>query len=411
MRILIFGETILPPAYLPRVMYFCSYFTEKGWSVDLVAETSEHMQYVPQKVSLFPIDYYKRKDGVLGKIEWGTKFLLDIFCDYKGRFFYRKSRSLLKGRKYDVVFCSSSFTFPLTAASRMASRLQLPLFVDLRDIAEQSPDDNHYIAHKPPKLFGNLITNIYKKVLVNRRNNVLRKATGVTSVSPWHVKTLSKYNSSTHLIYNGFDENLFIPKKITTNRFTVSYFGRIYNEQIRNPRLLLDALEKMSEKGIVSKENTVVKWFVDAQSKNVVRKIAESYHVADLMEFHDFIPPELLPDEMNKSSILLVLVNAVETTNYFGIMTTKFFEALGTNRPVVCIPDNKDNLSELIQETYCGLVSSNAGEVEKYLLGKFQEWQNSGRTEGTLAEELRLDFSRKKGAETLENLFINAIKI
>ena len=91
-------------------------------------------------------------------------------------------------------------------------------------------------------------------------------------------------------------------------------------------------------------------------------------------------------------------------------MTTKFFEALGANRPVICIPDNNDNLSEVIKNTQCGLVSSDATEVERYLQDKFSEWQQTGLTTGLLSEETRLDFSRKKGAETLEKLFENAIK-
>ena len=128
------------------------------------------------------------------------------------------------------------------------------------------------------------------------------------------------------------------------------------------------------------------------------------------MEFHNFIAPNALSDEMNKSSVLLVLCNARDTKNYFGIMTTKFFEALGTNRPVVCIPDNNDNLSHLIKETKCGLVSSDELEVEKFLIEKLEEWQQKKRTNGMLDETIRMIFSRKKGAETLEKLFITAIK-
>ncbi|HNX12138.1 MAG TPA: glycosyltransferase [Paludibacteraceae bacterium] len=410
MKILIIGEPFLPPAYLPRVRYFCSYFIEKGWKVDLVTENSEHLHYVPENVTLLPINYYKYKQGIIAKSEWAFKFLLDLCLDYKGRYFYKKSKELLSQNHYDLVFCSSSFTFPLTVAARVAEKLNRPLFVDLRDIAEQSPDDNHYIAHRPPPLLGKLITRIYKNVSINRRNRVLRLATGVTTVSPWHVQTLSKHNPYTHLIYNGFDENMFVPGKLATERFTISYFGRIYNEQIRNPRLLFSALSELNKKGMVTPENTVVKWFVDEQSRNVILNIANNYNLSGFMEFHNFITPNALSDEMNKSSVLLVLCNAKDTKNYFGIMTTKFFEALGTNRPVVCIPDNNDNLSHLIKETKCGLVSSDELEVEKFLIEKLEEWQQKKRTNGMLDETIRMNFSRKKGAETLEKLFITAIK-
>lgn len=412
MRILIFTEAILPPAYLPRVMYFCSYFVEKGWDVDLVVETTEHLQYVPEKVTLLSIDYYKNKKRFLNKIEWVVKFLLDVFCDYKGRYFFRNSKELFCEKQYDLVFCSSCFTFPLTTAQRVAKKLQIPLFVDLRDIAEQSPDDTYYISHKPPKLLGlgDLITKIYIDVSVNRRNKILRKATGVTSVSPWHVKLLSQYNENTHLIYNGFNENIFLPKKLKTDKFTISHFGRIYNKQMRNPEILLIALTELLKKGVISIENTVVRWFVDEPSKKVVREIAESYSLSDLMEFYDFIPPEMLPDEMNKSSILLILCNIKGIKNLFGMMTTKFFEALGVNRPIVCTPDNQDHLSELVQTIQCGLVSSDALEIEKFLHEKFNEWQDNGRTKAMLKDELRMGFSRRNGAEKLEKILLNAIK-
>ena len=410
MRILIVGEPFLPPAYLPRVRYFCSYFIEKGWKVDLVTEASEHLHYAPEKATLLAINYYKYKQGILSKIEWILKFLMDLCWDYKGRYFYKKTKIFLHKNQYDLVFCSSSFTFPLTVAARVATKLHIPLFVDLRDIAEQSPDDNHYIAHRPPPFLGNLITGIYKKRSIKRRNRVLRIATSVTTISPWHEKTLSKYNPHTHLIYNGFDENIFIPERLATSRFTISYFGRIYNEQIRNPRLLFNAMNELNKKGILTPENAVVKWFVDEQSRNVILKIANSYNLSDFMEFHNFIAPDALSDEMNKSSLLLVLCNAKDTKNYFGIMTTKFFEALGTNRPVICIPDNNDNLSQLIKETKCGLVSSDELEVEKFLLEKLEEWKKNRHTSGMLDETIRMNFSRKRGAETLEKLFLNAIK-
>lgn len=410
MQILIFGEAFLPPAYLPRIRYFCTYFIEKGWDIDFIFESSDNQNHVQENVSVLAIEYYKRKQGVTAKIEWLFKFILNIFFDYKGHYFYRKSKSFLEGKEYDLVFCSTSFTFPLTTAAMAAKNKNIPLFVDLRDIAEQSPDDNHYIANKSPKLMGNLVINIYKKININRRNKILKIANGVTTVSPWHVQTLSKYNPNTHLIYNGFDETKFIPEKIKTERFTISYFGRVYNEHMRNPQLLFQALQDLNKKGIITSRNTIIRWFLDENSKNVIQKIAKEYSLDNLNEYQDFVKPENLLTEMNKSSILLVLCNIATRKKYFGIMTTKFFEAIGVNRPVLCIPNNNDNLSELMNETNCGLVSSENYEVETFLLDNFTEWERTGTTTGTLNESIRMNFSRKKGAEILEKIFLNTIK-
>lgn len=410
MRILIFGETMLPPAYLPRVRYFCSYFIEKGWEVDWIVETSDYMDYFPDGVSLLAIDYYKFKKGFSSKIEWIFKFLLNLIWDYKGRFFFKNSQHFIANKHYDVVFCSSCFTFPLTTAARVAKKMNIPLFVDLRDIAEQSPDDHHYLAQKPPKLLGNFIINSYKKINIKRRNNVLNIATGVTTVSPWHVQTLSKNNPRTYLIYNGFDENKFLPENIKTERFTISYFGRIYNEEMRNPNLLFEAIQQLNEKKILTPQNTAINWFVDRDSMNIIQKITHRYKLDDFTHYFDFIEPDKLSDEMNRSSVMLVLGNGIVNKRYFGIMTTKLFEAFGTNRPVLCIPDNSDNLSEIVKKTHCGLVSSDANEVEKFLLAVFLEWQKKGSTAGTLSEELRMTFSRKKGAEILEKIVNDALK-
>ncbi len=410
MRILIFGEAFLPPAYLPRTRYFCTYLLEKGWEIDFVFESSKDQNYVPDNTSALSIDYYKSKSPFTAKIEWVVKFILNLIYDYKGRYFYRHSNFFIDEKQYNLVFCSSSFTFPLTTAAMVAKKKNIPLIVDLRDIIEQSPDDNHYIANKSPKIFGNLLTNIYKSINLTRRNKTLKIAAGITTVSPWHVQTLSKYNKNTHLIYNGFDETKFTPEIIKTDRFTISYFGRVYNENMRNPKLLFQALQVLITNGTITEQNTTIKWFVDENSRNVIKKIASDFGLDNLNEYHDFVKPENLLTEMNKSSILLVLCNIATKKKYYGIMTTKFFEAIGVNRPVLCIPNNNDHLSELIKETNCGLVSSENDDVESFLRHNFAEWLKTGHTTGTLQESVRMNFSRRKGAELLEKLFLNTMK-
>lgn len=410
MRILIYREVALPPAYLPRVRYFCSFFLERGWEVDLVTENLDEPNYVQEGISFLAIDYYKNKKGIKFKIEWIAKFILGLLFDYKGRYFYKRSKPFLQDKQYDLVFTSSCFTFPLTTAARVAKEKDIPLFVDLRDIVEQSPDDNYFLGRRPPKVFGNFIFNIYKKISVKRRNKALKVANAVTTVSPWHVETLSAYNPNAHLIYNGYDETKFIPETVKTDRFVISYFGRVYNEKMRNPRFFFQALQNLEQKKVFSVENTIVKWYLDDISENVIRGIAEEYGLSDLMEYHQFIQPDELPAGLNSSSVLLVLCNDAASKKFFGMMTTKFFEAIGTDRPILCTPNNHDTLAQVIEETRCGLVSSDVEEIEGFLQEKFLEWKQTGKTKGTVEESVRMSFSRKKGAETLEKIFQDNLK-
>lgn len=405
MKVLIFGEALMPPAYIPRVRYFCTYLMERGWQIDYVLEASGHEQYIPDGVRAFPVQYYKRQ-GRMGKLEWLLKFVLGVLFDYKGYYFYRKSKPLWEKENYDAVFTSSFFTFPLTTACRVSRKLRLPLFVDLRDIAEQSPDDNHYLMHKPPKFLGKQLFALYKKISVYRRNRVLKKAFAVTTVSPWHVQTLSRYNANTHLIYNGFDEKIFYPEVKKESRFVVSYFGQVFNEKIRNPRLLFEAVQRLKEKKNPFVDELTMKWYVDNHSRDIINNMAVEYGLEDRVECLPFVLPAQVLEAMNKSSVLLVLSNLQTEKRYFGIMTTKFFEAIGANRPVLSIPDNQDNLSLLVNEAHAGLATSNVEEVERFLLEKYAEWKQNGYVSGTVPESRRLDYSRRKGAEILEKLFM-----
>ncbi|MBP1677193.1 MAG: hypothetical protein H6Q20_1752 [Bacteroidetes bacterium] len=411
MRILIFVDSFLPPAYLPRIRYFCSYFAQKGWKVDLVTEYFVSQDRIPTEVSSLVIDYYKYRKGWKYRIEWLLKFVINLITDHKGYYFYTQSRQFTKDKQYDFVFCSTYFTFPLTTAAKAARKLQIPLFVDLRDIVEQFPDDNPFITHKLPGFAGKIIAALYKKISVLRRNKVLKTAAAVTTVSPWHVDALLAYNPNTHLLYNGYDEQVFIPEKLSADKFVVSYYGRLYTEKVRNPRLLFQAISRLQNKGILTPENTVLQWFIDKQSSDVISAMTDEYGLKDFTVYRDFVTQNILTDEINKSSVVLVLCNHDPGKQYSGIMTTKVFEAIGLNRPVLCVPDNKDNLADLIRETNCGIVSSDVDEVENFLLTKFTEWQQLGHTQGMLSDTVRLKYSRKNGAEILENLILNTIAL
>ena len=125
----------------------------------MVCESAQNVELFSSDINIFPVEYYKFKKGILGKIEWLIKFSLNLFSDIKGRYFYKKSKHLFVN-KYDIVISSTSFTFPLPTAAKAAQKLNVPLVVDLRDIAEQSPDDDYFLAIAPPPLVGNFIFSI-----------------------------------------------------------------------------------------------------------------------------------------------------------------------------------------------------------------------------------------------------------
>lgn len=408
MRILIYAEVIVAPAYNPRLRYFCKHLQSQGYTVDMVCENADNIELFSSDINIYPIEYYKFKKGIFAKIEWLLKFVFNLISDFKGRYFYQKSKHLFSNR-YDIVISSTSFTFPLPTAAKVARKLHIPLVVDLRDIAEQSPDDNYFLAISPPPILGNFIYKVYKKVYIARRNKAIAQAQSVTTVSPWHVKTLSTINPHTHLIYNGFDESVFVPTSANNTKFTITYFGRIFNEKMRDPHLLMQALQMLKDENKITTSNCAVKWYVEPSGKEIIANIALKHELTAFMEYNDFVHPEVLPKLMNDSSVLLILCSTLSEKRFYGMMTTKFFEALGCNRPVLCIPHPHDHLAELIEQNDCGLVGSNVTEVKLFLEEKITEWINNNRVEGRLNNEQRMQFSRLMGAQRLENIIIELI--
>jgi hypothetical protein len=87
-----------------------------------------------------------------------------------------------------------------------------------------------------------------------------------------------------------------------------------------------------------------------------------------------------------------------------GIRTTKFFEALGCEKPILCTPSNTDELAKTIQRTKAGLASSDINEIKQFILAKYHEWRQNGFTRQNV--ENNESFSRKEQAKQFEQLLI-----
>lgn len=110
-------------------------------------------------------------------------------------------------------------------SSNDSPKKHLPLYVDLRDIVEQTPPDSDNIfRHRLPSSLGKLVTRYFKKYTSagETRHYVLQKP---FSVSKWHTDYLKRYNPNVYTVYNGFDETVFEPLHLMSDKFVLSYFG------------------------------------------------------------------------------------------------------------------------------------------------------------------------------------------
>lgn len=338
-------------------------------------------------------------------MDWFFKAIGSFLFDFKSRYFAKQVKQRIAGTYYDLVFACTFPSTPLRAALQVAQEQQIPLFIDLRDIDEQTPT-NQYLAHR--RLHFRFIRQWYRAINIRRRNAIITQAYCLSSVSPWHVTYLRQWNANVHLVYNGFDENLFIPKDERSDVFRITYTGRIYDAALQNPYMLFEALAQLGTDGVLP-DLLQVEWFTDDIGKARVMEWAKKSNTLKRMRFHPYVPTTEIPHLLHQSSIVLVASQKSSMNGTHGIMTTKFFEALGVEKPVLCVPSDEECLAQVIENTNAGIAATNVEQIKSFILDKYAEWKKNGYTHQKVNQEVKQQFTRQYQAKQFEQLFLQAI--
>ena len=229
----------------------------------------------------------------------------------------------------------------------------------------------------------------------------------VTSVSPWHQQWLSQYNDNTHLIYNGYDEDTFVPKNVVNEVFQISYLGKLYSIKLRDPRLLFEALRQLIEEKKIEAKTVQVLFHTDPAAIHELQELAETYGIREVVNIQGYVPRSQILDIMHESSILLVLTTQSTPEGTHGIMGTKFFENIGVEKPILCVRSDEECLAQTITDTHAGLAATQVEEVKAFVMDKYQEWQHKGYTRQAVVNKER--FTRQCQAQQFEKLFLACI--
>ncbi len=370
------------PLYSPRVRYLCSMLTKRGVDVQIVTEkVGELPSDLP--CACMAVQFYNGS-----RLDWMIKSVGALLFDYKNKYFARKIEHIAEEFRPDVVMVSTCHTFGLCATKRVAEHLGIPYHVDLRDIAEQSDGNplSDSLVQKLP-----LVGALYKRVNIRRRNKVVAAANAVSTVSEWHRNLLARINENSHLVYNGYDESRFVPRHRHTDCFDIIYTGKVYDTERRNPRPLFAALRNMMEQGSKIMERMRLVFYTSESDQEKVKVLAEEYGLLHLLTLHSYVANKEVVDIISGASVLLTLTNLEER----GVLTTKFFEAIGVRVPVLCVTSNNSELSDMVAKHNCGLATHDAKMVEEFLNQRYEEWEKNGYTEMHFAGAEQHYFSRE----------------
>lgn len=399
---------LFPPAFGPRMGYLCKYIRTFGWEPTVVTEAVDEntFTFLAGNCPVTYVNYYPACGKRMRKLQWLATFLINIFWDYKNHRLYKAADAIARKEAFDVVLCSTYRTFPLPAAWRIARKYRLPLVTDLRDMIEQYTG-NEFITHRLPRFLGfdRWGAAAFKWKSLRQRNRVVRQADQVTTVSPWHTEVLRAYNPNTSLIYNGFDPDLFFPQHEPTDRFVITYTGRLLSTAMRDPGLLLEALSRLRQKGVFTPENCRVYWYVDPLSQQTITAEADQAGVSEFMDFKGYVPASDIPSVLCRSSVLLLLTNRSDEKGPKGVMTTKFFESLAVEKPILCVRSDEGCLEEALRESKAGLAARSVEEVCGFLEDCFAEWKEKGYTRAATDPTVLRTYSRKEQAGQFVRIF------
>jgi len=395
--------------------YLCKYLPDYDWEPVVITE------YIPQNIykelsdscqNVIYINYYQSNNPFVRKLKYAFVFLADFFFGYKDRIMTKRAQQQINNQNISLIISSSYRTFPLQSAHKLSKKNHIPLLVDLRDIFEQFPGNEH-ISKKisNSETLNRFIAGAITKKLFGQRNRVLKDASAVTTVSPWHVEILKQYAQNVQLIYNGYDPELFVPKAILNKEFTITYTGRLMSEELRDPSLLFEAVANLYANEKIEPELFRIQFYTDNESKKTLNAIAEKYRVADFIDYFGYVSNHAIPDILNRSSVLLLLTNnSTAAKSPKGIMTTKVFEYLAVKKPVLCVRSDEGCLAETIRETQSGIAANTVEQVERFIMEKYAEWQQNGYTHQKTDSQKVLQFSRKEQAKQFVRIFESLIE-
>ena len=149
-------------------------------------------------------------------------------------------------------------------------------------------------------------------------------------------------------------------------------------------------------------------YLVYTASDGLHQKVCVAYS-QDGMEFKKYVQATEIPQILNSSGIILILTEYKKASSPKGIMTTKLFEAMAVEKPILCIPSDESFLKEKIEQTKTGLAARNVDEVTSFILKYYNQWKEKGSTSITPNHNEIEKFSRKGQARQFSEIFKKAI--
>lgn len=381
-RVLILSD-LYAPHFAPRIVAMATHWTAMGWAVTVVTEDIKQWNAAGHGL------IFKEMEDVcsvhripLRKSYSRRESIEEVLLGRKSRLFQRAVEQKVVLEEMDILVAFSYRNFPLRVATNLAKKYHKPVVLDCRDLVEQYPKYKFLpLSEEHPSLLRRVALSLLRWLFITQRDRTLRLADGVTTVSPWHQSLLQKRLGRVPiaLFYNGFEEELFVPKHLKTDRFRIIFAGRLLSAEQGDPSLLFDALSSEVLHPLITSGLLEVVWHVDDRSHALLAHLLAPFseEVKSVQHLLPMIPFAQIPSLLANASLVLILAKPNATR---GIVSTKIFEAIAMEKPIALLRSDEGLRAEIIERSKSGWSINCKDELVEIIQQLYAQWQKNGYT-------------------------------
>jgi glycosyltransferase involved in cell wall biosynthesis len=184
----------------------------------------------------------------------------------------------------------------------------------------------------------------------------------ITSVSPYLVEKISRFTGKPgHVVLNGFDEEEVIQYRGLPlyETFTITYSGTLYETQ--PVEVFLEGVKQVLERGYRIQVRFPGLGVKPDQAGRVLRCMGgyrEHIQVSNRIARREALLMQ------GKSHLLLMVAHSGTR----GIPSSKLYEYIGLNRPVLLCPSDSDIIESTLMDSGLGLVANHPAEVAEHII-------------------------------------------
>lgn len=311
---------------------------------------------------------------------------------------YQKAEQYLKQNKVDFIIATGEPFILFKYASKLSKKHNISWVADYRD---------DWIQNHGRTYTKNVFTKIFMQYDRFWEKKYLNQAYGITSVSDYLTKQISKrnFNINCETIENGVDLDVF--KNITTpfgvNEFSIVYTGVLYNQNY-----LLDFSKGFSDFiSTLKSKDKIHLYFIGTETldnqatqevENLKKKFNDNVHILPKMS------QKLVANYQANANLLL---NFIAGDPSKGLIGAKSYVYAATKKPILTIPSIKNANSPFFPGRNTQFIALSEIEVSEFLIEIYVDFINGNIRRNDLSEQEIFMLSREYNANKMINFMFN----